>query len=267
MINSRSTPCYLCVVLLVAVLGTAGSCLQATQPSKQQEPKSTPLTEAPKVKLPTIVVFEANPTKITAVEEMTLRWEVNNADSINIDQGIGKVSSAGTKKLIPEQSKVYKLTASNPGGDVSRTVSVTVYNNTNASEIALNDNDLKSTGFEYRRNAEPAIPNTISTYSVTFMRRGVVSAEELLENSVYIYNTVAATEKRYIETKANARGNLPDIMVIGDEGYILKVPGLDVNSTTYALRFRKNNVFVNLGTLSDLKELQTFARIVETRIK
>ena len=48
----------------------------------------------------------------------------------------------------------------------------------------------------------------------------------------------------------------------------MKVPGIDQNyPTTYAIRFRKNNVFVNIGTLSDLKELEFFARIVEARIK
>jgi hypothetical protein len=267
MINSKSIR-YIFYGALIALICITGACLDASPALKSKQSGLPLVSEPPKVKPPTIVVFEASPTKVTVVEPITIRWEVSGADSINIDQGIGKIPPAGTKKLAPTQSAIYKLTASNAGGENSRTVAITVYDNTNASKIALNEDDLKSTGFTYRRNAEPSVNETISTYSVTFTRRGVVSSEEMLENTIFIYNTVAATEKRYIETKANAKGNLPNIVVIGDEGYILKIPGLDLNEpASYAIRFRKNNVFVNIGAITNLKDLESFARIIESRIK
>jgi hypothetical protein len=267
MINSKSIR-YIFYGALLALVCIAGACLESTPASKSKESGLPSVSEPPRIKPPTIITFEVSPTKVTVVEPVMIRWEVSGADSINIDQGIGKIPPTGTKKLAPTQSAIYKLTASNAGGENSRTVAITVYDNTNASKIALNDDDVKSTGFSYRRNAEPSVSDTISTYSVTFTRRGVVSSEEMLDNTIFIYNTVAAMEKRYIETKANAKGNLPNIIVVGDEGYILKIPGMDLNETaTYAIRFRKNNVFVNIGTISNLKELESFARIIESRIK
>jgi hypothetical protein len=265
--NSKSI-LYTSFGALLALVCFAGACLEAMPVTNSKESGRPPVSEPTKVKPPAIIMFEASPTKVTVIEPITIRWEVSGADLINIDQGIGKIPPTGTKKLTPIQSAIYKLTASNAGGEISRTVAITVYDNTNASKIALNDDDVKSTGFSYRRNAEPSVGDTISTYSVTFTRRGVVSSEEMLDNAIFIYNTVAATEKRYIETKANAKGNLPNIIVIGDEGYILKIPGMDLNeAATYAIRFRKNNVFVNIGTISNLKELESFARIIESRIK
>jgi hypothetical protein len=255
------------VVILLLLCSAAGACISAPIPSPQDK-IPLPVPEPPRMKPPIIIVFEVSPSKVTLVEPVTLKWEVTGADTVSIDQGIGQVSSSGTKKLVPAQSIVYKLTAVNSGGNITRTASVIVYENINASKLALNEDDVKSAGFGLRRNTEPKIDDTISTYSATFLRRGNTPVDELLDNSVFIYNTVTATEKRYIETKSNAKGSLPNIVVIGDEGYILKIPGADQNElATYAIRFRKNNVFVNVGTLPNLKELESFARIVEGRIK
>jgi hypothetical protein len=254
-------------VILLLMCTAAGACIP-TPIAPPQDKIPLPVPEPPRIKPPVIVVFEVSPSKVTLVEPVTLRWEITGADTVSIDQGVGQISSSGTKKLVPAQSIVYKLTAVNSGGTITRTASVTVYENTNASKIALNEDDVKSAGFNLRRNTEPKIDDTISTYSATFLRIGNMPVDELLDNSVFIYNTVTATEKRYIETKANAKGNLPNIVVIGDEGYILKIPGADKNElATYAIRFRKNNVFVNVGTLPNFKELESFARIVEGRIK
>ena len=48
-----------------------------------------------------------------------------------------------------------------------------------------------------------------------FSRKGNAFADEILDNVVSIYATVADTGNHYIETKANARGSLPNIIVIG----------------------------------------------------
>jgi hypothetical protein len=269
MINSkdrRNSFFYLVVIVLLA--SSIVACL--SEPSvPAQVNKSPPAPELPKIKLPTIVAFEVSPTKVTTVETVTLRWEVTGADTVVIDQGIGQVSLSGTKKLVPVQSVVYKLTAINAGGSVTRTASVVAYENAVASKIALTDEDVKAAGFSYRRNTEPTIDNTISTYSIMFIRRGyVVGVDEVLDNTVSVHTTVAATEKRYIETKGNAKGNVSSIVIMGDEGYALKIPGGEQNEpATYVIRFRKNNVYVNLGTISNYKELESFAKIVEARIK
>lgn len=254
----------LAVLLATSVVACSGlSC------SPVPENKPSPVPQLPQIKPPIIVAFEVSPTRVTMVELITLRWEVTGAATVTIDQGVGEVPSAGTKKITPVRSTVYKLTATNAGGSVDRTVSIMVYENEKASQIALTEEDVKSAHFIYSQNSEPKINDTISTYYIKFVRRGYsLGGDEILDNTISIHTTVAATEKRYIEIKSNARETIANIVTIGDEGYAIKFSGGDKSEpATYVIRFRKNNVYVNLGTIPNYKELESFARIVESRIK
>jgi hypothetical protein len=269
----KSSKCMWEVVLVVGLaiplLGSVMSCVTLTSsPSAGSKPAPSP-QQSPSVKPPVIVVFEVSPTKVTVVEPVTLSWEVTNATTVTIDPGIGKVPSSGTKELMPEHNITYKLTASNAGGSVTRTASVLVYENVNASKIALTVDDVGSSGFSFRQNFEPQIDDTTSTYYIKFVRAGSLAGrDEILDNAVSIFVTVAATEKYYTEIKANSQMNIADFVTIGDEGYLLKFPGVDQNTlATHAIRFRKNNVYVNIGMLANYNELESFARIVESRIR
>jgi len=221
------------------------------------------------VKPPVIVAFEVSPTKVTIVEQIKLNWKVTGATTVTIEPDIGKVASSGTRDLVPAQSTNYKLTATNQGGNVTRTASVTVYENVNASKIALTDDDVGPSGYVFRQNFEPKVDDTISTYYVKFVRPGALAGrDEILDNAVSIHTTVAAAEKRYVDIKAGTSTNISDFVTIGDEGYLLKFPGVDQTvPDTYIIRFRKNNVYVNVGTLMNYEQLESFARIVESRIK
>lgn len=254
------------MAVLLATMVVACSAFPGS-PAPENEP--SPVPQLPQIKPPVIVVFEVNPTRVTVVESIMLRWEVHDAATVTIDQGVGEVPLAGTKKLTPVRSNVYKLTATNAGGSVDRTASVMVYENEKASRIALTEEDVKSAHFIYSQNSEPKIDDTISTYYIKFVRRGYsLGGDEILDNMISIHTTVAATEKRYIEIKSNARETIANIVTIGDEGYVVKFSGGDKSGPdTYIIRFRKNNVYVNLGIIPDYKELESFAKIVESRIK
>jgi hypothetical protein len=257
------------VGLAILLLSSATSCVTLTSsPSADSKPAPSP-QPSPSVKPPVIVAFEVSPTKVTVVEPVTLRWEVTGATTVTIDPGIGKVPSSGTKDLIPAHSIIYKLTATNAGGSVTRTASVLVYENINASKIALTVDDVGASGFNFRQNFEPQVDDTTSTYYVKFVRAGSLAGrDEILDNAVSIFVTVAATEKYYTEIKAGNQTNIADFVTIGDEGYLLKFPSVDQNvPATHVIRFRKNNVYVNIGTLANFKELESFARIVESRIR
>ncbi len=85
-------------------------------------PTSTGGTPAP---APTISSFTASPTTITSGYSTFLSWDVTNADTISIDNGIGTV----TGSLItasPTVTTTYTLTATNSNGSVTRTATVTV---------------------------------------------------------------------------------------------------------------------------------------------
>ncbi len=59
-----------------------------------------------------IVRFEATPTTINAGESATLRWEVQNARRVVIDNGIGEVSpTTGEFIVTPSATTTYTLTA------------------------------------------------------------------------------------------------------------------------------------------------------------
>jgi hypothetical protein len=76
---------------------------------------------------PAINYFTANPPNILQGEKSTLKWDIANATSAVIDQGIGTVSyDIGTRDVAPNTTIVYTLTAFGPGGRASAHVTVTV---------------------------------------------------------------------------------------------------------------------------------------------
>lgn len=81
--------------------------------------------------VPTIVAFSASPAEITAGQPATLLWNVTNATSVQIDQGVGTgLALAGTTSVSPSASATYTLTASNAAGSVTQSATVTVTSST-----------------------------------------------------------------------------------------------------------------------------------------
>jgi hypothetical protein len=74
---------------------------------------------------PTIVSFTANPSAVIEGDPVTLSW-VTAAASVAINQGVGTVPTSGSVTVTPTVSTPYTLTATNPGGITSSTVTVTV---------------------------------------------------------------------------------------------------------------------------------------------
>jgi rhodanese-related sulfurtransferase len=76
--------------------------------------------------LPVIVEFIAAPSEIYSGESATLFWNVTEATSISIDQGIDDVSAVGTQTVSPITTTAYTLTATNVAGTVTKSVVITV---------------------------------------------------------------------------------------------------------------------------------------------
>lgn len=70
--------------------------------------------------------FTAEPSTIVRGESSTLRWNVSNASEVTIDNGIGRVSTTGTRQVSPTANTTYRLTAKGPGGDAISAVTVAV---------------------------------------------------------------------------------------------------------------------------------------------
>ncbi|MEZ5302219.1 MAG: LamG-like jellyroll fold domain-containing protein [Verrucomicrobiales bacterium] len=76
---------------------------------------------------PVVNDFSAAPAQIYLGESATLSWDVADADSVAIDQGIGDVeATAGTRSVSPEVTTTYTLTATNGQGDTVRQATVAV---------------------------------------------------------------------------------------------------------------------------------------------
>lgn len=76
---------------------------------------------------PVIESFTANPATITAGETFTLGWgPVSNATSVEIDQGIGTVTTPGSVVVSPATTTTYTMTTVGPGGTTTASVTVTV---------------------------------------------------------------------------------------------------------------------------------------------
>ncbi len=77
---------------------------------------------------PPTISFSVSPTSIIRGQTATLSWNVTgNIDSISINQGIGAVNSSGTLTVSPQNTTLYTITATGPGGTVSSTANLTVY--------------------------------------------------------------------------------------------------------------------------------------------
>jgi len=70
--------------------------------------------------------FSANPAQIAQGAGSTLSWQTGNATAVSLDQGIGAVAAAGSLQVFPAADTTYTLTATGPGGPVSRQVTVSV---------------------------------------------------------------------------------------------------------------------------------------------
>jgi len=81
---------------------------------------------SPPAGLPVVNSFTASPSSITAGSSATLSWNVSNATSVTIDQGVGAVGSSGTTSVSPAATTTYTLTATNAAGSTTAMTQVTV---------------------------------------------------------------------------------------------------------------------------------------------
>jgi len=94
----------------------------STHPSTQLlwTPPSAP------VAVPEVLSFKADKSKIENGAAATLRWVVDGADSVVIDNGVGEVVASGSVDVRPSQITAYNLTAYNRGGAVVSSVIINV---------------------------------------------------------------------------------------------------------------------------------------------
>ncbi|HEX7829869.1 MAG TPA: hypothetical protein VF787_09440 [Thermoanaerobaculia bacterium] len=75
---------------------------------------------------PAIDRFDAAPVRIDAGQASTLTWTTRDATSVSIDQGIGSVLANGSRAVTPPVTTTYTITATGPGGTITKSVTVVV---------------------------------------------------------------------------------------------------------------------------------------------
>jgi hypothetical protein len=78
----------------------------------------------PNLDPPNIVYFTANPSTIKLGAKSTLSWEVHDCTSVEIDNGIGLVSSTGSIEVSPLTTTTYTLEAWNSELDATKSEGV-----------------------------------------------------------------------------------------------------------------------------------------------
>jgi hypothetical protein len=78
---------------------------------------------------PPTVSFTVDPESYINPGSATLEWSVSGVliDEVSINQGIGVVGVTGNAVVQPTFSTIYTITATNPGGSTTKSVTVTVY--------------------------------------------------------------------------------------------------------------------------------------------
>jgi len=79
---------------------------------------------------PVILSFEATPANILTGGAATLMWDVQGANAVSIDQGIGSVALKGSRTVSPSSTVTFTLTASNSYGSVTASTQVVVAGST-----------------------------------------------------------------------------------------------------------------------------------------
>ncbi len=76
--------------------------------------------------IPEVFFFRADESKVDRGTAATLRWNVEGADSIVIDHGIGQVEASGDVTVMPSEITAYNLTAVSKGGTIVSSVIINV---------------------------------------------------------------------------------------------------------------------------------------------
>lgn len=111
----------LAVSMMLFSVGCKGNRVKPADPAP---PPPRPEAPAPKPAA-SVRSFTVEPSSITAGQSATLRWAVENADSVSIS-GLGTVQASGSRSVSPASTTTYELTATGPGGGASRSVTLTV---------------------------------------------------------------------------------------------------------------------------------------------
>ncbi|MBL7209445.1 MAG: hypothetical protein ISS52_05040 [Dehalococcoidia bacterium] len=108
--------CYwtLIAVSLIVLVGSTTGCGTGDQGAPQEPAEAV------------INSFTASPETINPGQAATLSWDASGATTVDIQPMVGGVDPSGTEQVSPSTTTTYSLTATNEGGSITSSVTVTV---------------------------------------------------------------------------------------------------------------------------------------------
>jgi hypothetical protein len=125
------------------------------------------------------VTIDTKDETIEKGEMVTLSWKTVNADTVDIDQGIGWVEANGSIQVQPDETTTYTITASSSGGTASDQVTVTVVDPSPSIELTVSP--------ELDTSAQVlTLAATTTTPDVAFIKQGEAAVLEWSSTSADI---------------------------------------------------------------------------------
>lgn len=118
---------------VLTLTGSVGSVAQKTQAVQLAEQTSGVRSLVDQLGVrsgvsPPGVFLKVSPQLITPGKSATLTWTSHNATSLDLEPGIGRVDSRGSRTVSPEKSTTYTLTAKGPAGQATASAQVNIWN-------------------------------------------------------------------------------------------------------------------------------------------
>lgn len=127
-LSAHNGPFGLCAVLALVVILIASACSKKTPipPPPPPSPAAGNGGGAGNTGKPVVAEFTIEPSTIERGQSAVMRWNVTGASNVAIDNGIGTVPANGTRRMTPQATTTWTLTATGNAGDTAATATVTV---------------------------------------------------------------------------------------------------------------------------------------------
>jgi peptidoglycan-associated lipoprotein len=118
--TNRKSVSFASFTLLLILLMLAGGCKKKVAVAPTPPPPPPPKAAAP------TVTISADPSTIEKGQSSTLTWSSTGATNVSIDQGIGDVSTSGSRSVSPSSSTTYMISVKGEGGTAQASTRITV---------------------------------------------------------------------------------------------------------------------------------------------
>lgn len=138
---------------------------------------------------PRISLFVADPGTVTSGAQAILRWQVEGADTVSIDPGLGDVSATNEIAVRPTRTTTYTLRAKNAAGETSATTEIAVKAGSSAGLatllLVLPNEAAAGQAVQLQITARDTAGNTLTTYGGTVHFSSTDTAAQLPSDATF----------------------------------------------------------------------------------